>query len=51
MPVKWDAETEADLLLAIYAVTTPAELSKEQKDEIVNIMKQKGHDIVWNAIR
>ncbi|TPX13205.1 uncharacterized protein E0L32_006405 [Thyridium curvatum] len=51
MPVKWDADAVSDLLWAMFLVLAPTDLSREKKDEIVNLMQQKGHDVVWNAIR
>ena len=43
-------EVKGDLFEAIYLVSQPA-LTIEQKEEIVAIMKERGHDMVWNAIR
>lgn len=42
-------EIKDDLLDAIYHVAQP--LTPEQKDEVVSILKSRGHDMVWNAIR
>jgi len=45
---RWE-DIRDDLFEAIIAVQAP--LSQEQKDEIVRIMHDRGHPMVWNAIR
>ncbi|KAK3387013.1 hypothetical protein B0H63DRAFT_521091 [Podospora didyma] len=45
---RWE-EIRDDLFEAIMQVQGP--LSKEQQEEIVRIMRDRGHDMVWNAIR
>jgi hypothetical protein len=49
MPRKFE-EVKADLFEAIYLVVQPS-LTPDQKEEVVSIMKDHGHDMVWNAIR
>jgi len=51
MPVKWDESTNAALFLSIFEALAPSELSNEQKTTIETLMRQKGFDITWNAIR
>jgi hypothetical protein len=45
---RWD-DIRDDLFNA-YVAVTPA-LNQEQQEEIVRMMKARGHDMVWNAIR
>ncbi|AEO71555.1 uncharacterized protein THITE_32594, partial [Thermothielavioides terrestris NRRL 8126] len=45
---KWD-NIRDDLFEAIIQVM--GTINKEQQTEIVNIMRAKGHDMGWNAIR
>ncbi|KAK4455599.1 hypothetical protein QBC34DRAFT_70936 [Podospora aff. communis PSN243] len=45
---RWD-DIRDDLFNAYVAVSPP--LNSEQQEEIVRIMKARGHDMVWNAIR
>lgn len=47
--VKFD-QVKNDLFEAIYLATQPV-LTPDQRDEVVAIMKERGHDMVWNAIR
>jgi len=39
-----------DLLEAVFEVTNPS-FTNKQKDEIVAIMAERGHVMVWNAVR
>jgi hypothetical protein len=45
---RWE-DIREDLFEAIIQVNPP--INKEQQSEIVEIMKAKGHDMGWNAIR
>ncbi|KAK0651356.1 hypothetical protein B0T16DRAFT_453833 [Cercophora newfieldiana] len=45
---RWD-EIRDDLFEAYIAVSPP--LTKEQQEELTGIMRARGHDMVWNAIR
>lgn len=45
---KWE-EIRDDLFEAVIQVQPP--LSKDQQAEVVRIMNERGHDMVWNAIR
>ncbi|KAL2127749.1 hypothetical protein VTI74DRAFT_10230 [Chaetomium olivicolor] len=45
---RWE-DIRDDLFEAVMQVQPP--LNKDQQAEIVSIMKTKGHDMVWNAIR
>ncbi|KAK3946302.1 hypothetical protein QBC46DRAFT_444446 [Diplogelasinospora grovesii] len=48
---KWDETARSDLLIALYTATQPL-LSKEVHDQVVDIMKAKGHeDANWDLIR
>jgi hypothetical protein len=49
MPKKFE-EVKADLFEAIYLVAQPS-LTQEQKDEVISILRSRGHDMVWNAVR
>ncbi|EFW98915.1 hypothetical protein CMQ_4767 [Grosmannia clavigera kw1407] len=51
MPVKWDDKAMLDLFMVVLSVTRPSQFSPEQKAEIVQEMKIRGYDIVWNGIR
>jgi hypothetical protein len=48
-PMPTFEEIKDDLLDAIYQVAQP--LTAEQKNEVVAILKSRGHNMVWNAIR
>lgn len=39
-----------DLLEAVFLVTQPS-FTNDQKNEIVAIMAENGHVMVWNAVR
>ncbi|KAL2185284.1 hypothetical protein L209DRAFT_712579, partial [Thermothelomyces heterothallicus CBS 203.75] len=45
---KWE-DIREDLFEAIMQVHPP--INKEQQGDIVRIMREKGHDMGWNAIR
>lgn len=45
---KWE-EIRDDLFEAVMMVQAP--LNKEQQEDIVRIMRGRGHNMVWNAIR
>lgn len=51
MPVKWDDKAMLDLFMVVLSVAGPAQFSTEQKNEIVQEMKNRGYDTVWNGIR
>ena len=46
--VKWE-DLRDDLFEAVVQVHPP--LTKDQQDRIVEIMRSRGHDMAWNAIR
>lgn len=43
-------EVKGDLFEVLYLVTQPA-VTVEQREEIVALMQERGHDMGWNAIR
>lgn len=45
---RWE-DIREDLFEAVIQVQAP--INKEQQAEIVRIMREKGHDMGWNAIR
>lgn len=47
---KWEGETGMALFQTIYLVTNP-QVTAEQQNQIVDVMKSQGHDVTWNAIR
>lgn len=52
MPIKWDEHATSALIQAMYQVIAVGELSRKQKDEIVERMKEMGYrDANWNGIR
>jgi hypothetical protein len=50
MPVKWE-DMKGDLFEVIICLTGVPKLSGEQQEQVVAMMRDKGHEMTWIAIR
>lgn len=51
MPIRWDEQTNIDLMIAMYN-EFQSTLCKEIQDSVVEAMRCKGHDVgSWDVLR